>query len=90
MARTMHDINPRGSVIEYRIWGRIEHVTPHHFFVIVSAVPESATGDEAQEPVVKIETAVSRTIALERCADVILRLAVELRAQGHQVIETGM
>jgi hypothetical protein len=71
-------------------WGHGEHVTFHHFFVIVTAVPESAPDEEQQEPVVKIETAESRTVALERCADLILKLAAELRARGDQVLETGM
>jgi hypothetical protein len=71
---------------DFRIWGRIEHLGPREFIVIVSAVPDPPT--PAPDRVdVETQTVSSRAAAVEACADLVLQMGKLVRERGDRVVD---
>lgn len=68
---------------DFRIWGRVEHVGPHDFFVIASAVPEAAT----ERVIVLTESALSLSDANAARDRLMMSAGEAVRARGDRVVD---
>lgn len=82
-ARSVPDTVPR--MPDFRIWGTIHQVVPREFAVTVSAVPDDPAS--GQGAVVEAITVSSRELAVEACADLVLRMGKLVRERGDRVVD---
>ena len=71
---------------DFRIWGRIEHIGPQQFFVVVSAVP-----DLPQSGLIGVDlesqTLSSRAEATDARAVLMRAMGERIRARGDRVVD---
>ncbi len=75
-------------MIAYYIWGRIEHIGPHQFFTIASAVPMIADSRSGVEPTL-VETRLSSSLdaAGAELEALVRTVGAEIVARGHQIVD---
>jgi hypothetical protein len=71
---------------DFRIWGRVEHVGPHQFFVIVSAVPNAPALENSRTEVERAMAA-SRHEADQIRNDIMRRMGGTITARGDCVVD---
>jgi hypothetical protein len=72
---------------DFRIWGTIHQVGPQQFAVTVSAVPDDPASGQIEGAAVDALTVSSRELAVEACADLVLRMGIRLRERGDRVVD---
>jgi len=68
---------------DFRIWGRVEHIGPHDFFVIASAVPEVPT----ERVIVLTGSSTSLIDANQERQRLMVRAGEAVRARGDRVVD---
>ena len=68
---------------DFRVWGRVEHVGPHDFFVIASAVPDVP----GERPIVLTLSAESLERAHTEKAKLMVQAGAAVRARGDRVVD---